>query len=270
MKISVIVSTYNSEKWLEKVIIGMNQQTFTEFELVIADDGSDEKTRNLIERWRPLVRFNMQHIWHEDDGFQKTKILNKAILASKTDYLIFTDGDCIPRKDFVATHLKYRRKNYFLSGGYFKMSLETSEKVTEKDIIAQNCFQSKWLQENGTRWTIKFLKLSTSAFLSRFLNTITPTNPSWNGHNSSGWKADLMAVNGFNNEMKYGGEDRELGERLFHLGVKSKQIRYSAVCVHLEHARGYMSDEVWEKNNQIRATTLKNKVIKTSTGISEL
>jgi hypothetical protein len=114
------------------------------------------------------------------------------------------------------------------------------------------------------------LKLSTSAFLSRFLNTITPTNPSWNGHNSSGWKADLMAVNGFNNEMKYGGEDRELGERLFHLGVKSKQIRYSAVCVHLEHARGYVSDEVWEKNNQIRATTLKNKVIKTSTGISEL
>ena len=150
------------------------------------------------------------------------------------------------------------------------MSLETSDIVTEKDIIAQNCFQSKWLQQNGTPKTIKFLKLNTSAFFSRLLNAITPTNPSWNGHNASGWKADLMAVNGFNNEMKYGGEDRELGERLFNLGVKSKQIRYSAVCVHLEHARGYVSEEVWEKNNQIRANTQKNKLVVTPTGINEL
>ena len=70
--------------------------------------------------------------------------------------------------------------------------------------------------------------------------------------------------------MKYGGEDRELGERLFNLGVKSKQIRYSAVCVHLEHARGYVSEEVWEKNNQIRANTQKNKLVVTPTGINEL
>lgn len=270
MKISVIVSTYNSERWLEKVLIGFNQQTFTDFELIIADDGSNEKTLNMIEKWRCLLRFPIQHIWHEDDGFQKTRILNRAILAAKTDYLVFTDGDCIPRKDFVETHVKYRQKNYFLSGGYFKMSLATSEKVSEQDIVVQNCFNSSWLKSNSTPWTIKFLKLTSSSLFARLLNSITPTNPSWNGHNASGWKSDLMAVNGFNNEMKYGGEDRELGERLFNLGVKSKQIRYSAVCVHLEHARGYVSDEVWEKNNKIRSNTQKNKTVVTPTGISEL
>jgi len=270
MKISVIVSTYNSERWLEKVITGFNQQTFLDFELIIADDGSDEKTKNTIECIKPQLKMPLQHIWHEDDGFQKTKILNKAILASKTDYLIFTDGDCIPRKDFVETHVKFRQKNYFLSGGYFKLSLETSKKVSELDIVNQNCFRSKWLTKNGTPWTLKFLKLLQSPVLSQVLNFITPTNPSWNGHNASGWKADLMAVNGFNNEMKYGGEDRELGERLFNLGVKSKQIRYSAVCVHLEHARGYVSDEIWQKNNLIRANTQKNKTIITPTGITEL
>lgn len=270
MKISVIVSTYNSERWLEKVLIGFNQQTFVDFELIIADDGSNEKTKSTIERLRPLLKMPLQHIWQEDDGFQKTKILNKTILASKTDYLLFTDGDCIPRKDFVETHIKFRQKNFFLSGGYFKLSMETSEKINEADIIKQHCFQSKWLQKNGTPWTIKFLKLEKSRLLSGFLNFITPTNPSWNGHNASGWKADLLAVNGFNNEMKYGGEDRELGERLFSLGVKSKQIRYSAICVHLEHIRGYVSNEIWEKNNQIRALTQKNKTIMTPTGIKEL
>jgi glycosyltransferase involved in cell wall biosynthesis len=270
MKISVIVSTYNSERWLENVIMGFNQQTFADFELIIADDGSNDKTRITIERLRPLLKMPLQHVWHEDDGFQKTKILNKAILASKTDYLLFTDGDCIPRKDFVETHFNYRQNNYFLSGGYFKLPMETSQKVTELDIINQNCFKSKWLQESGMPWTVKFLKLNKSRLVNRFMNFITPTNPSWNGHNASGWKSDLRAVNGFNNEMKYGGEDRELGERLSNLGVKSKQIRYSAVCVHLDHARGYVSDEIWEKNNQIRADTQKNKSTVTPTGITEL
>ena len=186
MKISVIVSTYNSERWLEKVLMGFNQQTFLDFELIIADDGSNDKTQKTIDIWQPLLKMPMQHIWHEDDGFQKTKILNKAILASKTDYLIFTDGDCIPRKDFVETHVKYRQKGFFLSGGYFKMSLETSEKVTESDIVKQHCFKSDWLQNNGTPWNIKFLKLSKFSLLGRFLNSMTPTNPSWNGHNASG------------------------------------------------------------------------------------
>ena len=99
------------------------------------------------------------------------------------------------------------------------------------------------------------------------LNAITFTKPTWNGHNASGWKSDLLAVNGFNEEMQYGGEDRELGERLFNLGLKSKQIRYSAICVHLDHARGYVSEEVWKKNNDIRAFTKANKVIKTTSGI---
>ena len=99
------------------------------------------------------------------------------------------------------------------------------------------------------------------------LNKITPTTPSWNGHNASGWKKDLLAINGFNQEMQYGGEDRELGERLMNFGIKSKQIRYSAICVHLDHARGYVNQAAIDKNIAIRKEILKNKVIKTSHGI---
>lgn len=270
MKASVIFSTYNAVEWLEKVIIGFDNQTERDFEIVIADDGSDEKTKAKIDSLRNQISIPIKHVWQEDDGFQKTKILNKAILASAADYLIFTDGDCIPRKDFVATHLKYRETNCFLSGGYFKLSMATSKTITPENIKNQDCFSISWLLKNHMKFNLKFIKLIPSKLITSILNTLTPTTPSWNGHNASAYKSDLVKVNGFNNDMKYGGEDRELGERLINSGLKSKQIRYFAICVHLDHARGYVSEEVWKKNNEIRENTQKNKVTFTPNGISNV
>ena len=267
MKISVIMSTYNSVQWLEKVLWGFSIQTITDFEIIIADDGSKAETKEKIEALRKLITVPIIHVWHEDNGFQKSKILNKAIIAATGDYLIFTDGDCIPRKDFVATHLKYSQKGYFLSGGYFKLPMTISESITKEDIFNQNCFDVNWLKYNDIISSSKTIKFKASGFLASFLNFITPTKSSWNGHNSSGWKADLVAINGFNQEMQYGGQDRELGERLFNNGVKSKQIRYSAICVHLDHARCYVNQATWDKNFAIRKSTRKNKVIKAQIGI---
>ncbi|MFC6097868.1 glycosyltransferase family 2 protein [Flavobacterium qiangtangense] len=267
MKASVIMSTYNSEEWLEKVIWGFSVQTELDFEIIIADDGSGPKTKELLDKMRAEISMPLQHVWQEDNGFQKTQILNKAIIASKSDYLIFTDGDCIPRKDFVETHLHFRESGYFLSGGYFKLPMNISQAISKNDIISQKCFDIKWLVGMGLPSKNK-LKLTASGFLAKFLNFITPTKASWNGHNASTWKSELLYVNGFNQEMQYGGEDRELGERLFNKGLKSKQIRYSAICVHLDHARGYVNEEMWKKNASIRENTRKNKVVKTLTGIN--
>src|SRR5690606_26807850 len=134
MKASVIMSTYNSEEWLEKVIWGFSVQTEQDFEIIIADDGSRPKTKQLIDDLRTKISMPLVHVWQEDEGFQKSRILNKAIVASSTDYLIFTDGDCIPRQDFVETHLNYREKNYFLSGGYFMLPMDISKAITKDDI----------------------------------------------------------------------------------------------------------------------------------------
>ncbi|HEY0046499.1 MAG TPA: galactosyltransferase-related protein, partial [Flavobacterium sp.] len=206
-------------------------------------------------------------VWQEDDGFQKSRILNKAIVAARSNYLIFTDGDCIPRKDFVATHLAYREKGFFLSGGYFMLPMEISKAITKDDILQQRCFDIEWLLEHGLKRSFKNMKLRVSGTLAKMLNAITPTNASWNGHNASGWKQDLVDINGFNEEMQYGGQDRELGERLFNKGLKSKQIRYSAICVHLDHARGYVNKETWEKNFNIRRNVKLKKTVRTPIGI---
>jgi glycosyltransferase involved in cell wall biosynthesis len=267
MTLSVIFSTYNSEEWLEKVILGFSVQTFRDFEIIIADDGSRAATKELIDRLRLEISIPILHVWQEDNGFQKSQILNKAILAATSDYLIFTDGDCIPREDFVEVHFKFREQGYFLSGGYYKLPMDISMAITKEDIIKQNCFNLKWLKSQGLKSSFKNIKFTASGFLSKVLNFATPTNASWNGHNSSGWKKDLIEVNGFNQEMQYGGQDRELGERLFNKGLKSKQIRYSAICVHLDHKRGYVNEETWKKNFAIRENTRKNKVVKTPIGI---
>ena len=267
MKASVVMSTYNAEEWLEKVIWGFSVQTDTDFEIIIADDGSKPKTAELLDSLRSQIKIPLIHVWQEDNGFQKSQILNKAIVASNSDYLIFTDGDCIPRKDFVETHLAYREKGHFLSGGYFMLPMDISKAITKSDIITQKCFDVKWLLERGLKKSFKNRKLSTDGFVAKLLNAITPTKATWNGHNASGWKKDLVAVNGFNQEMQYGGQDRELGERLFNKGLKSKQIRYSAICIHLDHARGYVNEETWKKNFAIRHGVKVNKIIRTPNGI---
>lgn len=270
MKVSVIITTYNAVEWLQKVLVGFSVQTECDFEIVIADDGSTSETKELLSLFSSKFKYPIVHVWQEDEGFQKSKILNKAILKSNSDYLLFTDGDCIPRRDFVAMHLKYQEKGYFLSGGYFKLPLSISKLITEKDVVGENCFDLNWLKSNGFKANFKSSKLTKSTVFANFMNWITPTKRSWNGHNSSGWKSDIMGVNGFNHDMQYGGLDRELGERLFNNGLLSKQIRYSAICVHLDHARGYSTPEIWKKNKGIREYNRKNKVVKIENGISSL
>jgi len=175
MKLSVIITTYKAEDWLRKVLVGFSVQTETDFEIVIADDGSTSKTKELLESFSSKFKYPIVHVWQEDDGFQKSKILNKAILKTNADYLLFTDGDCIPRKDYIAVHLKYQEKGYFLSGGYFKLTMPISIAIAEEDIVTQNCFRISWLKKQGLKVTFKSTKLTQNKWFANFMNWITPT-----------------------------------------------------------------------------------------------
>ena len=267
--VSVIVSTYNKPDWLEKVLWGFNFQTYKDFELIVADDGSGPETATLVDNIRGELSYEIKHVWQEDTGFQKCKILNKAIVACVNDYIIMTDGDCIPREDFVQVHYINKEPGYFISGGYYMLPMNISKAITKGDIEKQNCFNIQWLKEMGIPKTFKNNKLTAKGFISTLFNTFTPTNASWNGHNSSGWKKDIMNINGFDERMQYGGEDREFGERLFNFGVKSKQLRYSAVCIHLDHERGYKTPEAIAKNQVIRREVRQKRSVWTYHGITK-
>lgn len=270
MNIGVILTTYNQPKWLQKVLWGYEVQTDKDFELLIADDGSGEETRKVIEDFKKDAPFPVRHIFHEDLGFRKCTILNKAIVESKSDYLIFSDGDCIPRNDFVAVHRREAEPGKFLSGGYFKMDQMPSDTISREDIHSQKPFEIKWLIKAGQKKQYSLIKLTKNQLLSFLMNTLTPTRASWNGHNSSGWKSDLLKVNGYNEDMQYGGLDRELGERLENGGIKGKQIRYKAICVHLNHPRPYRTGETLDKNRKIRDEVARKGIVVTPNGIKKI
>lgn len=270
MKISVIISTYNAPLWLEKVLWGYSVQTEKNFEILIADDGSDEITQNLIELFNSTV-FNQSiiHVWHEDKGYRRQEILNKAILLSTGDYIIMTDGDCIPRKDFVEIHAKHAKKGYFLSGGYCKLSMKLSSLIDKNAILNENCFDLNWLKKHDKIGFSQSLKIKSNGFTEILLDKLTPTGATFNNCNSSAWKKDILEINGYDERMKYGGPDRELGERLNNIGIKGIQIRHKAICLHLEHKRSYKTKESLTNNLTIRKQTKKEKVKKTLYGIEK-
>ncbi len=267
--IGVVITTYNQPAWLEKVLLGYEAQAFTDFRVLIADDGSGEATRAVIEKFKQRGKLDIEHVWHEDRGFRKCQILNKVIFHTDCDYLIFTDGDCIPEPDFVAKHWQLARPGYFLSGGYVKLNMAVSTAINADHITAGNPFGIDWLTRNGQKNSHKLWKLVKSQWLKNLLNTVTPTKATWNGMNSSTWTEAIRACNGFNEDMQYGGLDRELGERLYNLGLKGKQVRYSVSCLHLDHPRSYDTPETWAKNYAIRAEVKRLGLYWTPNGMSK-
>lgn len=268
--VSVIVTTYNQPDWLEKVIWGYAVQTHQQFEIVIADDGSTVETALRIDRLRVLTGLTLRHVWHEDRGFRKCKIVNKAIVEAANDYLVFTDGDCVPRRDFLETHVRLAEKGAFLSGGYVRLPLQISQQLSCDDILQGRAGDLAWLREQGMPLNKSMCLLTRNRLLGAFLDRVTTTRPTFNGHNSSVWKCDALRVNGLDERMQYGGLDREFGERLVNAGIRGKQIRHRAGCVHLDHPRPYSTTETLQRNEEIRRHTVNTRSDWTDFGIEHL
>lgn len=266
---SVIFTTYNNPDWLEKVLVGFAAQTRTDFEILVADDGSREETRERVEALARTLPMPVRHLWQPDDGFRKCEALNMAIRESRADYLVFTDGDCVPRRDFLAFHLSLREPGRFLSGGYHKLPMSTSEAITADDIREGRCFDLAWLKRNGMPSSRRNLKIAVHGTAARLLDKLSPARASWNGHNASAWKRDVIAANGFDERMEYGGEDREFGERLENAGIRGKRIRYRAIVLHLDHARGYVRPESIARNREIREQTRRLRITRATHGLEK-
>lgn len=266
---SIIITTYNNPAWLEKVLWSFSCQTASNFDVVIADDGSKEATRELIDSLRPQLPFSVQHIWQEDEGFRKCRILNQAIVQAKGDYLIFTDGDCIARRDFVETHLRHSKAGAYLSGDYVRLPMSTSEALSKNDILSGRCFDLDYLIANGYPRKKISQRLKAKGLKAYFLDTFSFVQANWYGNNASGWKKDLVAINGFDERMAYGGSDWEFGDRLNRSGIKRKRVRYRAIVLHLDHSRGYADPELIKKNRAIWDEAIQNKTVWTDFGISQ-
>lgn len=266
MRVSVILSTYEQPAWLEKALWGYAHQSHGDFEIVVADDGSGHATREVVECCRRKLRLAVEHVWQPHDGFRKCRVLNEAISRSQGDYLIFSDGDCVPRCDFVATHIAQARPNAFLSGGVLRLPSALSKAIGADEITSGVAFQWRRLAQGGCNWW-RLRLAAIPRWGATCCDLFTSTRASFNGHNTSAWRCDIERVNGFDERMQYGGLDRELGERMMNAGVRGRQIRHRAICLHLDHPRNYIDPVATAKNQEIRWTTRTRQLAWTDHGL---
>jgi glycosyltransferase involved in cell wall biosynthesis len=267
MRLAVIISTFNSPDWLEKVLWGYSRQTLPDFRIVIADDGSDEATRERIDQMREHLGRPLDHQWHHSPTYARQTILNRCLAEVDADYIVMTDGDCIPMPDFLEVHARHARPGRFLSGGYCKLSMEASRQISRDDILSGRCFEVDWLRRHGPLVAKSRRKLRWPSFAAGVADRLTTTRATWNNMNSSGWLSDLRAVNGYDERMLYGGSDRELGERLVNSGLRAFQVRHRALVIHLDHSRGYADEKSAAFNRCVRDHVAAHKVVRTPFGI---
>ncbi len=273
VRTEVIVSTYNNPMALNYVLLALVGQRNADFSVCVADDGSGEPTHALLESWcRRLSPIPLRHIWQPDDGFRKNTILNKAIDSSQADYLIFIDGDCVARPDFIACHIARRVEGVFLSGGMIRLPDRSTLALSEQAIASGKVFRLNWIvAQIGLRKLSVLLKAAVLPIaLASKLEWLTPVKRTWNGANSSAWRRDLIAVNGFDESLRYGAEDVEMGVRLNNHGVVGQHIRYSTCLLHIEHLRGYADANIVQRNKAYVREVRKSGIDWTVNGIVKL
>lgn len=269
---SLILSTHNSPRFLEFVFAGLARQTRTDFEVLIADDGSREATRDFLRAARPHLPFRLRHVRQEHKGYYgKMSIVNRAITHADADYLILADGDVIPREDYVATHLSMRRRNCFLAGGDFRLSPAATQALTLDDVRTGRAFSYAFLRSIGQEKTRRRVKLWRLPWLTRLLDAVNFSPARWSGSNASAWKADLLRVNGFDETIHAPGkDDTELGHRLWNAGVQSVHARHNTIALHLFHGWGNYTDHGRQRNREILEETKRTRRTLARQGITQI
>ena len=239
---SVIISTYNRPSHLVRCLEGFRHQSAGDFEILVADDGSGPETAELVRAATRDQPRPVRHVWQEDRGFRKCKILNQASRLSASDYLIYTDADCVPHRDFVAAHLRYRTRGRFLIGCSVKWSAARSAQIEQAGIAsgrhARVGPRDIWDNLRRRTHSLPYGIRLPGDWGFRLVQRLKKSREA-RGGNLSLWKSDLVRMNGWNEDFEsWGLEDVELGRRLRLAGVEPALVVSKACTFHLHHPPG--------------------------------
>lgn len=236
MNISLIITTYNRPDALHAVLRGVAAQHMAPSEVLIADDGSGEATRQCVAAWQARLPMPVRHVWHADEGFRAAAIRNRAAALAQGDVLLFLDGDCIPPPDYVARYAALAEQGWFVAGNRILLAAALTERVLAgaEDVLAWTAWRLVKARMCGeVNRLLPLLRLPDGAWR-RWLSQ------DWRGVrtcNLSVWREDFYAVNGFDESFTgWGHEDADLAVRLMRAHVRRKDGRYAAPVLHLWHA----------------------------------
>lgn len=233
--ISVIVTTYNWPEALKLCLDSLFAQSDPNFEIIVADDGSSASNLEKTRRYGENSKVPVQYVHHEDQGFRAGTIRNKAAARANGDYLLFVDGDCLLRPDFVETHRRLAEAGCFVPGNRILLSRAFTDRVLGERLPL---YSKPWPYFLPLRLFGKINRMS--ALMKLPLGRLRHLQPAkWQKAmtcNLGVWKADFIKVNGFDELFEgWGYEDSDLVIRLIHAGVKRKEGRFAAPVLHLWH-----------------------------------
>ena len=264
-RIAVVVSTYNWPAALERVLAALADQTYGAAEVIVADDGSGPDTAELVGRWTERVPFPLKHVWQEDQGFRAAAIRNRAVAASESEYILFLDGDCVVRPDFLERHATLADPGRFVAGNRVLLSPELSEQILEQELDVSTWSNRRWLSErlSGglTRW-LPLLRLRLGAWRDR-------APRAWEGAKTCNlgiWRSDFLAVNGLDERYTgWGYEDSDLVIRLIRNGVRRRDGRLATTVLHLWHQE---HERVGTEQNLARLAAIQdNPAVRAELGV---
>jgi len=268
-KATLIISFYNNFPFLKLVLGGLERQTFKDFEIIIADDGSNKECKRKIMEYDKNSALNIKHQWHMDEGWQKNRILNQTIVASKANYLIFTDGDCIPHRAFIEEHICNRKAKTALAGRRVNLSEEVSSMLNYENV--KNGYLEKrlfpimvWGSIRGQGNRIENGIYFKSTIIRKKINK---KERGILGSNFSLFKKDIVNINSFDERYRSPavGEDTDIEYRLRHNGILIKSIKHLSIQYHLFHEKLLRTD----KNLEILKQTMEKKIVYTPFGINK-
>ena len=262
--LTLVIAVYNAVQYLNFIFTALQRQSFIDFEVIVADDGSGEEIASLVHRVRDETGFSVRHLWQEDKGFRKNIMLNKAIHCAQTDYMVFIDGDCLPHYKFLHDHWTSRRPNTVLCGRRVNFSKQITSHLTRDDIMSG-------------RYEKYSLSLLWDGFMARSSNledAIRIQHPMLRkivqmrearilGCNFSVEKKSLEQINGFNEDYCAPGlgEDSDIAYRLALTGTNFLTLRYLAILYHLYHPTTHVDGEnkrIYERVVATREPICKN------------
>jgi len=232
---SVILAFYNDVELLQLVLDALKHQYNGEFEVLIADDGSKPEVVVQVKKMLADCPFPSQHFWHQDNGFKKTIVMNRAVVDAMGETLIFVDADCIPQKHFVRDHLRAAESGYCCVGrrvDCYRGAIDQLDFTRSESVVLRSVFRLLfWSLTQKARNIEKGLRLP--SVIAKKLSSHR-----WGivGCNFSIQKADLLSVNGFDerHSVQWGAEDSDIERRLLKAGVKFKDLRYQSTMIHFD------------------------------------
>lgn len=256
---TLVITTYNRPDALELVLQSALKLSVMPAEIIIADDGSAEETRKLIDRYALKFPVPLKHCWHEDNGFRLAAIRNKAIAMASHPYIVMIDGDMVMPPDFILDHRRAARPGRVVQGSR---------------VLLGEQFTSRALQDHST--TVSFFSddvsnrknIVRSAALSRMLSYFNGNIFRVRGANMAFWRSDVIAINGFNeNFVGWGREDSEFIARLQHAGIRKFHLKFAGAAFHLYHPESRR--DALPANDQILQQTVETKAAHCNNGIDK-